>query len=250
MTVRCLIAAVLLFAAPVRAQGVDVADRHFDEGNRLFREGDFEAAVEQYRMAIEAGYGSGSLYYNMGNAYFRMDELGQSIRYYEKAARWLPARTDVAHNLSLARGQISDSFSRVPPPIWRTALERIGQVWSPAALFTVGLLLYLGAAGALAMWIRRGRSAWLRRAAYGLGLPGVCFILLGLTASYDRVHTVRAVMLENRTTLLDRPNGGRTDVQVHEGTVVKVVTQRAAWSEVQLPNGTTGWVLAGTYGTI
>lgn len=250
MTARCLIAAILLVAAPVRAQGIDLADRHFDEGNRLFQDGYFEAAVEKYRMAIEAGYGSGSLYYNMGNAYFRMDELGESILYYEKADKWLPARTDVAHNLSLARGQLSDSFSRVPPPMWRRVLQRIGQVWSPSALFTVGLLLYLGAAGALALWIRRGRSAWLRRTVYGVGLPGICIILLGLAASYDRVHAVRAVMLENQTTLLDRPNGGESDVQIDEGAVVRIVTQRGAWSEVQLPNGSSGWVLAESYGTI
>ena len=56
----------------------------FDTGNVHYRDGNYADAITAYQEAIEGGYASGALFYNLGNAYFRNDELGQAIRFYEK----------------------------------------------------------------------------------------------------------------------------------------------------------------------
>ena len=72
---RACVAALLLVAcsaAPLAAQ-----EAIFDEGNRLYREGDFAGAVELHERILERGVESGELHYNLGNAWFRLGELGR-----------------------------------------------------------------------------------------------------------------------------------------------------------------------------
>ena len=242
----------LLFpcALPVQAQDIPEAVRHFDEGNRLFREGAHRDAVTSYRNALEAGYASGALYYNMGNAYFRLDEIGQAIRFYEKARRYMPESEELAHNLTIVRDRTTDSFSQLPAPFWRPAWNRLVRTLSPTGIFLFGLLGYGMASAALAMRIRRTRSPWLRRAVLAGVVIAVFFVTSGFVASWEETHTVQAVMLADATDLTDRPDGSPTELTVHEGAVVKVVTVRAAWSEVRLPNGVQGWVPTSAYGEI
>lgn len=244
--------ATLLFPCtlPAQAQEIPQAVRHFDEGNRLFREGAHRDAVTSYQNALEAGYASGALYYNMGNAYFRLDEIGQAIRFYEKARRYMPESEELAHNLTIVRNRTADSFSQLPAPFWRPAWNRLVRTLSPTGIFLFGLLGYGMASAALALRIRRTRSPWLRRAVLAGGLLAVFFVTFGFAASWEKTHTRQAVMLQDATNLTDRPDGSFTDLTVHEGAVVEVVTIRAVWSEVRLPNGVQGWVPTSAYGEI
>ena len=244
--------ALLFFAAagPAQAQDIPDAVRHFDEGNRLFREGAHKEAVTSYRNALDAGYANGALYYNMGNAYFRLDEIGQAIRFYEKARRYAPESKELAHNLALARNQATDRFSQLPAPFWRPAWNRLVRALSPTGVFLIGLLCYGLAAGALALRIRRVRSPWLGRMTRAGGVLAILFLTSGFVASYEKTYTARAVMLADATNLTDRPDGSATELTLHEGAVVEILKVRAEWSEIRLPNGVQGWVPVAAYGEI
>ena len=67
-----------------RAQDVD-AVRLFDEGTAALMDGQFQDALRSFTAAEQSGWASGALFYNTGLAYYRLDELGQAIRYLEKA---------------------------------------------------------------------------------------------------------------------------------------------------------------------
>lgn len=237
-------------AGPAKAQDIPEAVRHFDEGNRLFREGAHREAVASYRNALDAGYANGALYYNIGNAYFRLDEIGQAIRYYEKANLYMPENKALAHNLARAREQTADRFSQLPAPFWRPAWNRLVRTLSPTGLFLIGLLGYGLAAGALALRIRRARSPWLRRMMLAGGVLTILFVASGFAASWEETRAMRAVMLADATDLTDRPDGSSAELTVHEGAVVEIVKVRADWSEVRLPNGLQGWVPTAAYGDI
>ena len=55
----------------------------YQEGNRLYQEGNFEDALASYLRLVEAGFESGEVYYNIGNTYFKLGDLAESILYYE-----------------------------------------------------------------------------------------------------------------------------------------------------------------------
>lgn len=241
-----LAAAALAGARPAAAQS-EAALAAFDEGTAHYRAGDYAAAAAAFERAAETGWMSGALYYNLGNAYFRQDEIGQAVRYYEKARRLLPDNEELRHNLELARARSEDAFSRLPEPFWRPAWERMLAAVGAGVLFVLGLVLYLAGLSIVGWrtWTG-GRGAWSRRLASALLVPGLLLLGLGLAASYDRRPGQEAVVVVPETALRDAPDATEpAALQLHEGTLLRILRTEADWLEVRLPNGTRGWIARG-----
>lgn len=234
----------------VLAQEVGPAVNDFDEGNRRYSMGDFEGALDSYQRAINRGVASGALYYNMGNAYYRLDDIGQAIRYFEKARRIGPDRAELRHNLSIAREQTIDNFSRLPEPFWMPMWTSLVQSIGPTGIFLAGFFCYLVACLALFLWIRDGQKPWRRRLAT-LGLiAAVCFVSAGFAASAEQMRAASAVVLAAESALYETPSGDSSDLSVHEGLVVEIVSDSGEWTQVRLPNGTRGWLRSEDLGEI
>lgn len=247
----CLAALCLLTAAPARAQ-VDAAVRHFDDGARRYADGDYRGALTAYEQALATGFASGALYYNMGNAYFRLDEVGQAIRHYEKARAFLPDSPELGHNLEIARARAVDRMSTLPEPFWRPWWRRLLALTGVGGLFFAGLALYLAAAALLGHRIWTGtRLPWHRRTLAATSAAGLLLLVLAFTASLDRQHHRRAVVIATAVGLHEAPQA-QTDValELHEGLLLDILDERDAWLEVRLPNGTTGWIDAQAVGEI
>ena len=163
---RAVGAALLLVAcgsAPFAAQ-----EAFFEEGNRLYQEGDFAGAVELYERILESGVESGELHYNLGNAWFRLGEIGPAVLHYERARRMMPRDDDLRANLELARSLTVDEITPLPG-FW---LLRVARWWvdllSRPVLLAVVTLAWLTAMGALIVAVA-GRAeslvAWSRRVA-------------------------------------------------------------------------------------
>ena len=119
----------------------DRLDRSFERATAAYRQGQYARAVERYRGILDSGYASGALYYNLGNAYVRLDRLGPAIRYYEKARRLWPDDPRLRHNLEQARrraGVYPERLGQGPPQ----TLADLVRGGSPLALFGVGGLLF------------------------------------------------------------------------------------------------------------
>ncbi len=241
---------IVLAVGPTAAQGVGDAVRHFDEGNLRYRQGDHRGALESYDRAVDTGFVSGAVFFNMGNAYYRLDETGQAIRYYEKAFELMPESSELRHNLALARALTTDQFSRLPRPFWVSWWRGIVQAFGAVPLFGAGVVFYFIAAGMLTLRIRGARGPWIRRGFTTAAVLAVVLVMAGLTASIEEHTTRRAVVLTSRVTLLEAPDGARSDLNIHEGLVLDVVSEDAGWVEVRLPNGAAGWMRAEALGVI
>jgi len=229
---------------PTLAQ-VDVAVQHFDAGNQRYLAGDYSGAISAYESALNSGYTSGRLYYNLGNAYFRMDELGQAIRYYEKAHRLLPENRKLAHNLRIARGRTTGQFSQLPAQIWTVWWRNLTAFMGARGMFYSGFFFYLIAMILLGIRILRGtRNGWRRRARTVCVVVGGVLIAAAFTASVEAASFRTAAVIAEASLRTD-PNGTATvEMVLHEGVVVEALHRRSGWVEVRLPNGASGWVRA------
>ena len=57
----------------------------FDQGNTAYNEGDYQKAISLYEQTLKTGQHSAALYFNLGNAYYRLNKVAESIYYFEKA---------------------------------------------------------------------------------------------------------------------------------------------------------------------
>jgi len=225
----------------------------FDEGNRLYQAGDFEGALAAYLRIRDSGLESGDLLYNIGNAYFKLGELGPAILFYERARGALPHDESVRANLELARSLTVDRVTPLPG-FWLTSVVRWWVDLVPRGLL-IGIVAlgYLLAAGGLFLRILGVGSRHLGRGLIVAG--GVVTLVFGanlLVRELGLWRPERGVMLASETPVQSAPASDPSLqlFSVHEGTIVRIDRRSEEWLEIVLEDGKVGWVRSDSLETI
>ena len=230
------------------------AESLFKQGNEAYSKGDFNAAEKAYRDIVGLGIQNWRVYYNLGNACFRKDQIGDAILFYEKALRLEPQDADARENLRFASLRIRD---RIPPdgtPFLIALLSR-GVNWLNLEQVTrIFLVLYLVAMATLAAWITLRRTRW----SVLVGALAGVLLLSALTAggwmalqAQSRNATDEAIVLSEKLEVYSGPGSDNTLLaSVHEGTKVRIHARRNQWAQVTLPDGRSGWLLGEALGVI
>lgn len=212
----------------------------FFRANQAYRQGRFQEAIDGYLQLIRSGHGNGHLYYNAGNAYFRQDELGRAILYYERANLLIPRDADLKFNhryaLDQTRDAIAESYGFMSMTFfWLNVLNLNELFWTLALLN----LLFWGA-----LFVRLFlQLEWT----YYFSLVLLVFWLIaGLSfgLKWYRVATDdRAVILQEEVNVLAGPDIRDTVLfKLHEGAIVNVERSEDEWSLVRLPDEKRGWL--------
>ena len=131
--------------------GSSQAGESFESGNQFYNSGNYQKAASEYRSVLSENLHSASLYYNLANCYYKLNEVALSIFYYEKALQLSPNNSDYKSNLSFAKNMTIDDIEVVP----EIGLSKIGKsiinvfnfdVWAifSVAFVLVFVILFLG----------------------------------------------------------------------------------------------------------
>ena len=223
-----------------------VSAQTFELANASYASEKYDEAIRQYETLIEQGYTSVNLEYNLGNAYFRMRQLGPAILHYERALRMDPSNGDVRHNLEFAKSQtvdkIEDASELFLTRWWRALRNRLStDGWAVLAVLTFLLVL-----GCLACYFFVRRLA-VRKAGFSLAVVSLLVSLLAFVmATQSRsweLQSGEAVIFAPTVTLKSTPDESGTDLFIlHEGTKVSLKSELGEWMEVQTEDGNTGWL--------
>ena len=74
----------------------------------VYNKSKYLESINIYESILTDGWESNNLYYNLGNAYFRQNMIGQAIWAYNKALKINPRNSDVIHNLEIVNARIKD----------------------------------------------------------------------------------------------------------------------------------------------
>ena len=207
-------------------------------------QGYYQQAIAGYEQLITAGIHNAKLYYNLGNAYFRLDDLGRAILHYRRGLRLEPGNRQLQANLSYARSRRVDQIEvssqrslRHQLFFWQNELS-IPTQWT---LALVGYCLVWSCAFAHLFW---------RRAALLWGVAGAaffCLVFAGSTLLMQYQHsTSRAGVIVVEEVVVRKGNGESYTPQLphplHTGTEFVVLEERGSWLAIQLDNGTSGWI--------
>ncbi len=242
---------VLCWAAGVVAQVVpDERDPEevFAEAVDHYRAERFHEALEGWLSLVETGVTSGELQYNIGNAYFKIGELGRAILHYERAKRELPRAEDVRENLRFARSLTQDQITPLPG-FWVTrvaswTVELLPRRWLLAGL-AAGWMVLAGAVIVRSLWARAGR-VWVR-VAWAAGVVVVLLAANVLVLELEVGRSTRGVVLDEQAAVTSAPSD-EASLQlftIHEGTVVRIDRIAGDWIEIVLEDGRVGWAQAG-----
>ena len=241
--------AVLVSTAQAREDAMHL----FKKGNEAFRAGDYKASLESYTSVVEGGFESADLYFNMGNACFKLGENASAILYYEKALRLSPDDEAIKTNLTIANLKTTDKVEGAPElpfTSWWTSLLNLNTIdewayWSLALAYAglAILLLYLFIPGAI-----RKLSFF---AALFLFAGSILFYLLGAQSKSRQLNSRFGIIFSPTVTVRSAPGHDATRLFViHEGTKIEILGKEGEWTEISLMNGNKGWLMEGDYKTI
>lgn len=230
-----------LMVHDVHAQSVQ---QQFFQANQHYASGRYEEAARGYESLLQAGVETGNLYYNLGNAYFKLGRKGKAIANYLRARKAMPHDGDVFANLNfvtslLEEAQIEESLGW-PQRLFaamRDALTPGGWFGLCAALFWLVCVIL----GVCVFRVGFRKTGGVLSAAllvvWGLGL----FFFGHAAAHVSKRHL--AVIIEPTVEVRYSPSySGALAFELHEGLQVRIVRQEGQWTHVRLTRDKSGWV--------
>jgi tetratricopeptide (TPR) repeat protein len=232
---------LLMLLLPMAAHAVTKA-----EADSAYVRGQYQHAITQYEALLKQG-ASADLYYNLGNAYYRTENIPEAVLNYERALLLSPGDRDIRFNLQIAR---SKTFDKIVPEsemffvTWYRSLVSMMSVdaWARTALIALALTIIL-----LLVYLFSERI-WLRKAGF---FGGVALLVLFVGANIfawqqkkDLLNRKGAIIFAPSVTVKSTPAANGTDLFIlHEGTKV-VITDGSMkeWKEIRLADGKEGWI--------
>ena len=95
----------------------------FSQATDSYNNGDYQKAIDYYSGILENGKHSSELYFNLGNAHYKLNQIAPSIYNYEKALLLSPNDAEIKNNLSYAQNMTLDAIETLP----ETGLAKIYQ---------------------------------------------------------------------------------------------------------------------------
>jgi tetratricopeptide (TPR) repeat protein len=216
---------------------------------QAYRDQDYKKSIELYEelvlQALNEKKESAQLYYNLGNAYFRDNQIGKAILNYERALLLNPGDSDIRHNLRFAQSRIEDRIETAGSLFltnWFHAVRDLNHSNGWANLGVVLFILLLIAIGTF-LFVR---ILWIRKFSFYTGLVLIVLILLANVFAFDqkkeRIHRNYAIVMTGAARVSAAPNeNSNTLFELHEGTKVRIRNTDGNWYEIEIANGSVGW---------
>ena len=217
------------------------------QADEAYNNEEYEEAIEMYGKLLASGGGSAHLYYNLGNAYFRLDSMACAILCYERALRLQPSDDDIRFNLQLACSKTEDKI--VPERemffvTWYRSLVTLVSVdaWAYVALGALAVAVVL-----LLVYFFSYAERLRRFAFFGSLILLVVFLLGNLFAFQQKrmLHSHdAAIVMQPVVAVKNIPSDDGTDeFTLHAGTKVNITDDTMTdWKQIHLPDGREGWV--------
>lgn len=206
----------------------------------------YQDAAKGYEELLQKGV-SASLYYNLGNCYYRMDQIPLAVLNYERALQLSPGDEDIRWNLQMARSKTIDKIvpeSEMFFVTWYRALVNLQSVdgWARTALVALVIAIILALVYLFADAIILRKTGF-----FGGALLLLFFLLANLFAWQQKqslTHRRGAIIMQSAVSVKSTPSQNGTDLFIlHEGTRVTITdSSMRDWREVRVADGKKGWV--------
>ncbi len=236
---------IALTISGLSAQSAVKPDSLYKIGNQAMLQENFETAIENYIQILNQGNNHPDLYYNIGNAYYRLNQIGNAVWAYEKGLQVAPRDKDLQFNLSLANARVRD---RIAIPETMLLLEQYRALKKSTTLVDIVLIaaaiLMLGAFVYFLKKYYRWQSIWISRLIITLFITSLFVHLVALDKYYEISDTKEVIIVQSKVEIYSAPFDRREMVlfRLHEGVKAEITQEQQDWIEIILIDGKKGWI--------
>lgn len=246
ITMKQLLISVFIIISTLGISAQSVAE----QAQKAYDEGDFRDAITLLEGEIKAqkeqGKVSSDLYYNLGNAYFRVNEISLALLNYERAHLYNPGDRDIKYNIEYARTKIEDKILTADNfflKIWFTGVRDILPSNSWAVLSIVFFIIFIGC---LFLFFF-SKQLTLKKTGFYAGVVLFIFLLFTNIFAYSQKKNVEnrntAIIMAGSVPVVSSPNTTSKELfTLHAGTKVTITKEDGSWCEIEIENGNVGWI--------
>jgi len=244
--IATVIVALLLIYPAVHLFSID-ASSLFERGNNFYTQGRIDSALVCYQKILESGYESGPLYFNIGNCYYKLDDIAHAILNYERAKKFMPRDDALNQNMRIAKLRVVDKINPMPEFFLVKIIRKVIFVVSRGGLIIASIVFYIITSVFIIIAIITRKRALKKICRHGAVLSAVVFSLSALcllSQIKSEKHNREAVITADKVDVMSAPSSeeGVEIFSIHSGTIVKIESIRGNWAEIVLADGKVGWM--------
>lgn len=221
-----------------------------DQAVTLYNDGDFRKAIaileQERKEQLAKGVESADLYYNLGNAYFRVNDLAHARLNYERALLLEPGDRDTRHNIEYLSTKLEDKILVADTfflSIWFDAVQNLfnSNTWSTISV--VGFILFIACLTVFFF----SKLITMKKAAFYAGIVLIVVIIFANVFSFRQKkrieHRNTAIIMTGSASMVSSPDiNSKVLTVLHSGTKVTITKEDRSWLEIEIDNGTVGWI--------
>lgn len=220
----------------------------FEQANTLYNDGNYVEAIDRYKSILNNGEHSAALYFNLGNAYYKLNNIAPSIYYYEKALQLAPNDKDILNNIAFARNMTIDEIDTIPEVGFSKFVNNLTNVMSfdAWAKIAVGLVIVFVI---LFLSYYFSYATLKKRIAFVVSLAAISLACVSLVLAFHKYNLEKndkpAIVFAKEAQIKSEPNLRSAEAfKLHEGTKVQVLDTVNNWKKIKLADGKTGWIVS------
>jgi len=240
----CMITGLIFFSPQeVVAQS---ASELFAQANQSYEQRQYDQAIGLYEQLIEQDITNPTIYYNLGNAYFKKGNVARAVLNYEKARKMAPRDHDIKENLDYALAQTADKIEDPHNSILTTIVGYVHDYLTLDEWTIIVVILFNLACLVIAVRMMLSSSILRDLALYNLVLL-LCLLFVSLAFLSVKINTTffteQGVIMVSQVDVRSGPATTYTTLlKVHAGTRADIVQSSNDWLQIKLENGYQGWI--------
>lgn len=218
-----------------------------EKADSFYKTEKYDKAAAQYEVLLKKIGSSAVLYYNLGNAYYKAEQIPQAILAYERALLLNPADRDARFNLELARQKTADKQASPSEMFFITWWHQLSSLMSPQVWAIIGIATFILMLVGILFYAFFSNLKLRKCGLYGaLGLFVLClFSNLFLLTQWSHLNNHdAAIVMSSAVVVKSSPGETSTDLfLIHAGTRLRILDDSMReWREVEVEEGKQGWV--------
>ena len=226
--------------------GLSQNDQRFEDANALYNQGKYAEAIDKYESILATGQHSAELYYNLGNANYKLNNIAPSVYYFEKALLLNPNDEDIVNNLAYAKKMTVDAIDKVPQVGFSRIINNVvntfkADTWAKMAI--TGVLLFV----LLFLMYHFSYTTSKKRIAFVISILGLLLACFSIGMAFQKQSLDKkdnpAIVFAQESRVKAEANKSSEEVfRLHEGTKVQVLEAYEDWRKIQLSDNSVGWI--------
>lgn len=220
-------------------------DSLFQESNKLYQLGDYEKALNVYLSLVNDVSPNSNLDYNIGNCYFKLNNLGYARFYFERAKIHNPHDSDILHNLQIVESRLIDDIKPLKDFFITRYIRSISNYFS-LFVWSIIILCLLYVICFLIWFVLFGSSFKVKKTSLNalfFIIPILLFSSFFMLKNISESKLLYGILTSSNCYVKTAPTEN-SDNQfiIHEGIKFQVIDSLDDWSRILLVDGNDGWI--------